>query len=95
MGRGGSIGERLGQAIPQFHVGQPVIAQFITLSVDPRSLSRDIHPTLEGRIIYINERHGHAMVETELLGGKVRECFKLWDIHACDKRPRREGRRGR
>lgn len=90
-----SYGQRLGQAIPQLHLGQTVIAKFVTLSVDPRSLSRDIHPTLEGRIVYINQKHRNAVVETELLGGTVRECFKLWDVQVCDKRPRRGGRRSR
>lgn len=93
MSQDRSYGQRLGQAIPQLRLGQPVIAKFVTLSVDPRSLNRDIHPTLRGRIIYINQKHLYAVVETELLGGMVRECFKLWDVQACDKRPRREGRR--
>ena len=69
-----------GTTFPQLHIGQAVLAKFITLSADPMSSNRDTTPTYKGRVVYINERHKHATVETELRGGTVRENFKTWEV---------------
>lgn len=69
-----------GQTFPALHIGQAVLAKFISLSADPFGGSRESNPTCKGYITAINDKHHHATVETETRGGTIRENFKTWEV---------------
>lgn len=69
-----------GTLVQKLRVGQKVLATFLTLSTDPLTDHKTLHPTRRGVITYVHPQNRYVRVRSEERGGAIYECFKPWEV---------------